>query len=72
MTTPQPGWNHEPETGESGLAVILQRHGLIVRPYTYQGTARILRAMRDVAAILDKHGAPPGEAVHFGAAGDPR
>lgn len=30
------------------------------------------KAMRDVAAILDKHGAAPGEAVHFGADGDSR
>lgn len=25
------------------------------------------RAMRDVKAVLDKHGSPPGEPVHFGA-----
>jgi hypothetical protein len=34
--------NTKPETGEHDLARILEYYHLIIRPYTYQGTARIL------------------------------
>lgn len=43
------------EDGELALARVLSSFGLIIYPYTYQGTARILiRQMRQVAESEDR------------------
>jgi hypothetical protein len=39
----------------------------LARPAGNDHSRGYLQAMRDVKAVLDKHGAPPDEPVHFGA-----